>query len=135
MAFVHLPPYVPEQDGPWDRHAAAHLLRRGGFGAAPADVARAVEQGPEAAVEALFDETADHDAFFQDTFERISGTLVDFADAGQLQSWWSYRMATSPTPLREKLTLFWHGHFATSYHKVEDMYLMHRQCETLREHA
>ena len=40
MAFVHLPPYVPEQDGPWDRHAAAHLLRRGGFGAAPADVAR-----------------------------------------------------------------------------------------------
>jgi uncharacterized protein (DUF1800 family) len=44
-------------------------------------------------------------------------------------------MLTTRTPLREKLTLFWHGHFATSFHKVEELYLMHRQCETLRRLA
>ncbi len=27
-------------------------------------------------------------------------------------------MATSTTPLQEKLTLFWHGHFATANYKV-----------------
>ena len=33
-------------------------------------------------------------------------------------------MARGPRPLQEKLTLFWHGHFATSIQKVRDTYLM-----------
>jgi uncharacterized protein (DUF1800 family) len=44
-------------------------------------------------------------------------------------------MLHSRAPLREKLTLFWHGHFATSYLKVETSFLMHRQLDTLRRHA
>jgi uncharacterized protein (DUF1800 family) len=44
-------------------------------------------------------------------------------------------MRQTRTPLREKLTLFWHGHFATSYQKVEEIYLLYRQGETLRRHA
>ena len=31
---------------------------------------------------------------------------------------WLYRMATTTTPLREKVALFWHGIFATGYPKV-----------------
>jgi hypothetical protein len=38
-------------------------------------------------------------------------------------------------PLREKLTLFWHNHFATSYAKVRSTHLMYRQNVTLRRHA
>ena len=38
-------------------------------------------------------------------------------------------------PLREKMTLFWHGHFATSFRKVENMRLMHQQNDTLRREA
>ena len=38
-------------------------------------------------------------------------------------------------PLREKLTLFWHNHFATSLAKVQDPVLMFRQNGLLREHA
>ena len=30
------------------------------------------------------------------------------------QLWWLGRMVATPAPLQEKLTLFWHGHFATS---------------------
>jgi uncharacterized protein (DUF1800 family) len=132
MALAHL---APDKDTPWDARAAAHLLRRAGFGALPAEVARAVERGPEAAVIDLFEDDREQEAQFQETFRRVSGRLVDFGDAGQLQAWWCYRMLTTRAPLREKLTLFWHGHFATSYHKVEDVFLMHQQCETLRRLA
>ena len=55
-----------------------------------------------------------------------------FAD---LIGWWVERMRQSQDALEEKLTLFWHGHFATSAVKVKDAYLMWRQNQTLREHA
>jgi uncharacterized protein (DUF1800 family) len=132
MALTHL---APERDAPWDARAAAHLLRRAGFGASPAEIGRAVDRGLEGAVKDLFDEGPAQESQFQDTFRRVSGRLVDFSDAGQLQAWWCYRMLTTRTPLREKLTLFWHGHFATSVRKVEDVFLMHQQCETLRRLA
>ena len=48
---------------------------------------------------------------------------------------WLNRILHGPDPLREKLTLFWHGHFATSNKKVESVALMDRQNETLRTHA
>ncbi|MBT5382498.1 MAG: DUF1800 family protein, partial [Phycisphaerae bacterium] len=37
-----------------------------------------------------------------------------------IQSWWLERLIETPRPLHEKLTLFWHGHFATGYRAVED---------------
>ena len=33
----------------------------------------------------------------------------------ELRGWWLQRMAGGPRPLQEKLVLFWHGHFATSF--------------------
>ena len=44
-------------------------------------------------------------------------------------------MAIGPRPLQEKITLFWHGHFATSVQKVRDAYLMWRQNEMFRRLA
>lgn len=49
--------------------------------------------------------------------------------------WWANRMLTTQRPLQEKLTLFWHGHFATSEEKVRDYRKMLIQNETLRRHA
>ena len=46
--------------------------------------------------------------------------------------WWLDRMVRSPRPLQEKLTLFWHDHFATS---EQDTPLMLAQNRTLRRHA
>src|SRR5688572_22704166 len=48
----------------------------------------------------------------------------------ELRAWWLRRMAKGPWPLQEKLTLFWHGHFATSAQKVRVAYLMYLQNET-----
>jgi uncharacterized protein (DUF1800 family) len=46
---------------------------------------------------------------------------------------WLKRMANGPRPLQEKLTLFWHGHFATSAIKVRDAYFIWLQIETFRQ--
>ena len=44
-------------------------------------------------------------------------------------------MASGARPLQEKMTLFWHGHFATSAVKVRDAYLMWRQNDLFRRLA
>jgi uncharacterized protein (DUF1800 family) len=53
----------------------------------------------------------------------------------QTGGWWLKRMAYGPHPLQEKLTLFWHGHFATGQNKVRDYRMMLRQNEMLRARA
>ena len=49
--------------------------------------------------------------------------------------WWGERMLLTPRPLEEKLTLFWHDHFATSQEKITNYELMLAQVATLRKHA
>ncbi|MBK8960593.1 MAG: DUF1800 domain-containing protein [Proteobacteria bacterium] len=43
--------------------------------------------------------------------------------------WWANRMVSSPTPLKEKMAVFWHGHFTSSEEKVRDYRKMLRQLE------
>ena len=135
MSSTHLAPWTPTAADPFDARKAAHLLRRAGFGAPPDLVAKAVKDELEATVEGLFDPAEDEEQRFAQTFEAIAGQLVDFSEVDQLRAWWAYRMVRTRAPLREKLALFWHGHFATSIDKVEDAHVMHRQVETLRRLA
>ncbi|MES2439365.1 MAG: DUF1800 domain-containing protein [Verrucomicrobiota bacterium] len=51
------------------------------------------------------------------------------------QGWWFRRMLQTQAPLREKMTLFWHDHFATSFQKVKQPVLMVRQNELFRKNA
>lgn len=51
------------------------------------------------------------------------------------QGWWFRRMVKTDSPLREKMTLFWHDHFATSIQKVKQPALMLKQNELFRNHA
>ena len=53
----------------------------------------------------------------------------------RLGLWWANRMLTTRRPLEEKLTLFWHGHFATGENKVRDYRMMLRQNEMFRTDA
>ena len=41
-------------------------------------------------------------------------------ETNRVAYWWANRMLTSPEPLREKMALFWHGHFAVNEAKVRD---------------
>jgi len=49
--------------------------------------------------------------------------------------WWMKRMASPPHPLQEKLTLFWHGHFTTSFREERSALLIWEQNELLRQFA
>jgi uncharacterized protein (DUF1800 family) len=53
----------------------------------------------------------------------------------ELRTWWMSEMLTTPSPLSEKMTLFWHNHFATGQEKVRSATLMLRQNQMLRKHA
>ena len=53
----------------------------------------------------------------------------------RLGLWWATRMLATPRPLEEKLTLFWHGHFATGENKVRDYRMMLRQNQMFRRNA
>jgi uncharacterized protein (DUF1800 family) len=60
---------------------------------------------------------------------------ADRSQARDIQRWWLTRMIETPRPLEEKMTLFWHGHFATGYRKVENSYHMYMQNQLFRTHA
>ncbi|MBB4966100.1 DUF1800 domain-containing protein [Saccharothrix violaceirubra] len=57
------------------------------------------------------------------------------ADERQLVLWWLDRMVAADVATTERLTWFWHGHFATSEQKVRDPRLMLAQNATLRRQA
>jgi len=60
---------------------------------------------------------------------------VSRLETHRLGYWWANRMLTTPRPFQEKMTLFWHGHFATTEEKVRDYRKLHIQNELLRQHA
>jgi uncharacterized protein (DUF1800 family) len=53
----------------------------------------------------------------------------------ELRAWWMTEMLTTPSPLTEKMVLFWHNHFVSSLQKVRSPVLMYRQNLLLRQHA
>jgi uncharacterized protein (DUF1800 family) len=127
-------PYRPTDKDPWDTAKAAHLHRRAGFGATRAELARDLKDGPEASVDRYLRPralTADE----QGVLDSLRQGVLDSGDTDRLKAWWLYRVLYDPDPLREKLTLFWHGHFATSNRKVNSIPLMLAQNESFRRHA
>lgn len=59
----------------------------------------------------------------------------DRRQLGEMQRWWLKRMIETPRPLEEKMTLFWHGHFASGYRTVEDSWNMFQQNHLFRRNA
>ena len=52
-----------------------------------------------------------------------------------LRGWWVQEMLTTPSPLTERMTLFWHNHFVSSQQKVRVARFMYTQNALLRAHA
>src|SRR5581483_1897362 len=55
------------------------------------------------------------------------GLRANAIETQRLAVWWANRLLTTARPLQEKLTLFWHGHFATGESKVRDYRMMLRR--------
>jgi uncharacterized protein (DUF1800 family) len=138
-----------------------HLLRRAGFGAREEDVVRYAAMPYVAAVDRLvnYDRIPDdvdskigQPGYVGVTARAANGfqPLISIDDARQR---WLFRMVHSQRPLQEKMTLFWHNHFATAWSKIngslntldanrmmaakpgEDAQGVIGQIELLRQHA
>ncbi len=131
-------PYEPTADAPWDLRRVVHLHRRAGFAATWAEIRRDLKDGPGPSIARVLAGTS-RIGGVSDEFESTSALLADAAvasaDPNRLAAWWTFRMLGSPDPLGERLTLMWHGHFATARSKVEDLAAMRRQNDTFRRHA
>jgi uncharacterized protein (DUF1800 family) len=107
--------------------AAAHLLRRMGFGGSPEEIEALAARGREGAVDSLINynqlDNAALDTLIQRSFNFINpDDFVNF-NRVELQRWWFTRMVHTRRPFEEKMTLFWHNHFATSDSKVDDRFM------------
>ncbi len=102
----------------------AHLLRRAGFGPSQDELDTYTPLGFERAVDRLIAGLSEKPPADPPGFSVFAPGAANAA--------WLERMRTSTTPLAEKLTLFWHGHFATSVRKVEDPKLLWRQIASFR---
>jgi uncharacterized protein (DUF1800 family) len=127
-----LAPYDASQA--WSRREAAHLVRRTRLGASCADVDLALADGLKATLDRLLAEQPESDEFLardvaMACVARLSGDIAD------LRAWWAHRLVDSANPLVEKLTLFWHGRFATSNAKVQSAEQMAAQNDVFRRHA
>ena len=95
----------------------AHLMRRAGFGATWEQLDALKATGYEASVEQLLspgEETRMEDYLVRRFHPELSSMMGPQAPGEN----WLYRMATTSSPLQEKMALFWHGIFATGYAKV-----------------
>ena len=131
---------------------ARHLLNRAGFGATDAEIAAFAGLDRAGAVdkllagarrEALTQPPAFVDEPFQPYYrlrnmsaeERMAAQRTLLQQSFELRAWWLGEMIATPSPLTERLTLFWHNHFATSQQKVRSVQLMYRQNQLLRREA
>ena len=127
-------PFVPTRDDPWDLRKVAQLHRRAGFGATRAELERDVAAGPDESVGRFLNpaEASEEERAIPDALR--AGALGS-TEPNRLRAYWLYRMLFGGDPLRERLALFWHGHFATSLTKVDSVTALAAQVEMLRERA
>jgi len=144
----------------WNTETAAHLMNRAGFGGSPAAIESLRALGLYNAVSWFVDYERIHDDTPAPDWAHPDPDLIARREAirnaadpetrrilqqqmyqeqsahmADLRYWWLRRMALGPRPFQEKMTLFWHGHFATSYEKVNNPYFLWLQNETLRQNA
>lgn len=122
------------EDERLNEREAAHLFRRAAFGANQTQCQAATGQPLGAVVDRLLADPLPEDPL-EKNFQQMKAVAVTGNLSSQLPAWWLYRMIHSSQPALERLTLFWHGHFATSAAKVPAAALMLRQNETLRRNA
>ncbi|BFT69992.1 DUF1800 family protein [Paenibacillus sp. P36] len=122
----------------WTNTEVVHLLLRAGFGGAESEVNACVALGREETVRRLIAGEALTETAALTPFDQLSADskkALDPLQLGDQQMYWLYRMVNSSAPLIEKMTLFWHGHFATANYKVKNVTLMVQQNELFRKYA
>jgi uncharacterized protein (DUF1800 family) len=126
--------YQPSGKSPWDVKKVGHLYRRAAFGATAADLDAGLKAGPDRTIDRLL-KGGDGLEAFERMMAPLAASIAQANSGNQARAWWLYRMLYTPHPLHEKLTLFWHNHFATSNRKVNNAAFMLGQFRLLAKYA
>ena len=165
MALAVDPRRTPSETGfVWDAAAVEHLYNRAAFGARRDEIEVGLALGPEGLVERLlaprrawedlqpellrwedhgFDllqqpdrTSAFHKLAPAERLARLNaGRAKDRDQFFQLQGQWFESMIDHADPVRDKMALFWHGFFTTSYGRVGRKFELIGQFQWLRRNA
>ena len=116
------------------RELIAHLMRRAGFGATSNEIDELAYKSYDDIVQ---------DLVYPENVSWMGDHLVrrfHYEHSGMMSlegpaCYWLYRMVTTDAPLEEKITLFWHGVFATGYPKVVHGKVLSSQVDMFRRKA
>ena len=114
-----------------DIELLAHLMRRAGFGSTYSELKKMSQNSYEKNVSILVNpkETDWMGDYLVRRFDQEASGMINAPGSARR---WIYRMITSDTPLREKMTLFWHGIFATGVPKVINGRVLSDQIDMIR---
>lgn len=118
-----------------------HLYRRAAFAPKVSEVNAATPQTLTQLVEQLLVDQPTPSAPGWVNNLPYTGTLTTQQQANyrnwirELREWWIRLMITQPLLLSEKMTLFWHGHFATQYSTVQVPQYHYKMNALLRSYA
>ncbi|HEX4957459.1 MAG TPA: DUF1800 domain-containing protein [Lacibacter sp.] len=147
---------VNEYTGPWSKKEVVHLLKRTMFGAKPADVDYFMTKTMSETVDELLNPTALLPNPPVKEYDGVTGATVPDNDVaagttwinslstdGTIQSrrrtslkkWWIGCQLNQDRSIREKMTLFWHNHFATETADVGNGNMLYNHVNLLRGKA
>ena len=141
----------------WDVAAASHLLSRTSFGSTPKQAEAVAARSLVDYVPAMLDDAKAATAPTKPAWvrepwvntERVypettpMERMENHRKAGQRQNternelrcWWLDHMIRTPAPIREVMTLFWHGHFTTEAKRMFVAQPLYTQNVALRTHS
>ena len=132
------------------RLETSRLFHRFGFGPRPGEYAQALKDGVNVTRTKLTTAPATQTTISPialpvitdlgkrpepNTPEVVPFALAMRSQEQQMGLWWLDMMALSDHGLTERMTWFWHGHWATSIQKLNYALPMYKQNQTLRTHA
>lgn len=141
-----LEPYA----GPWGDEQMLHLLRRATFGVHLSDLAAVrTKTLPETVAQLLvvpplpappvnnYSTTADPTGVLPGAtwVTAAYNSTVNGSRTASWKAWWINEMISQPLSLREKMTLFWHNHFATETPIIDNSRDIYNHHALLRQHA
>ncbi|MBS1721641.1 MAG: DUF1800 domain-containing protein [Armatimonadetes bacterium] len=115
---------------------SSHVLRKLGLGAGKFVLEESGSLSAEQLAAKLIDFDAVDEKFPVSPWSfAVQGDGKLYTDPYQIAMWWGLRLLMTRRPLQEKLTVFWHDHFAVSGEKVFEGPTMLGYNEILRRHG